>query len=161
MPGPAQRGSTDRGTLGGELRFAGACLLLVLTLALEVAYNLASAVFFVFFRRAYRNRVRRVMFHGHGASPAASILVIALCGLLFASGCGQAQKAQPSGSPHSFGRQMRETRWTLQVLANQDPWWKPNRLASWESLGQDTLFFLDLDGPYKHGIVETVRMLGW
>ncbi len=98
------------------------------------------------------------MFHGHGVSPAVLLWAVVICGLL--AGCGAPRRTEPIDS-HSFTGQLRETAWSFQVLANPDPWWKPNRLGSWESLQHDTLFFLDLDGPYRHGVLETIRMMGW
>ncbi len=172
---------SGRGTIGGELRFLAVALRLCIVLALEYVCYVSIAVVFLFLRKAYRKRMRRIVL-GTGGAGAAAVLLALLFG---GSGCSP-QKIDDPVNPRSFRGQMRELRWSIRALADQsdarrslmedletlgtEPHWKENLRFSLESLARmdDAQKSLEFDlkalgdpDHQRHGLRETLEMLGW
>jgi hypothetical protein len=177
----ASRGSSFR----GELEFAFRAVLLFGVIAAEFCYNLFRLFLFFFYRKAQRERVRKIIFHGRGGA-AATFLALALGLLVLGAGCQSPSATETHGGAGSFQRQVRELGWSVKTIADQsdskrsleedlqslrtEPTWKDNILFDARNLflmedGRRSLES-DLqalgDPDYRrHGLPETLQMLGW
>ena len=181
-PGKKRSG---RGTLAGEARFVLDAAVLAAAVAVDLLYNWAAcAVFVLFFRGRYRERMRRFILRPEGRGAGALLVAAGVAGLVVLAGCASKPATTDGGDFRSFQGQMRQLRWSLEATADMhdapksleddlrdlstDPTWKEDLRFSAESL------FLMPDGPKSleddlkdfaepdtHGLKETIEMLGW
>jgi hypothetical protein len=171
---------TGRGTWRGEIAFAGAAVVLVLAILADTIFNFAAAgAFLLFSRRAYRKRMDRIIL----GSPGAAALVLAAAGF-WLGGCESTPKAVPTGDPRSFDGQVQQLGWSVHATVDQsdsrksmeddlnalgtEKDWKKQLRFSAESLflmpdGKKSLEsdLRDLGASEKHGLRDTVDLLGW
>jgi len=174
-----------RGTLWGEMVFAGSALRLITALLADVAYNISCAFVFIVVRRSCRARMRRIILSSSGSATLG--LATFILGLsVLAAGCSTESKGEGARDAWSFQEQIEETKWSARVLIETpdakksleddlqayslDPKWAENlhfdvtslflTEDATKSLESDLKDFGDEDFK-QHGLSETFRLWGW
>jgi hypothetical protein len=174
------RACPARGTVVGEALFLVAAVWVAAGAIADLLRSAFFAVLFAFRRGKHRARMRALIVD----RPGAALSVAAICICLLSACAGQ--KTVPTGEAWTLKGQAQQFNWSLHALADQsdsqkslqddlqdlgtDPHWPEHMRFSVESLFlmpdarqsmESTLRDLGDDDSKKHGLRETIEMLGW